>query len=108
MHARRETISRPSAKHSIFAASTSVPSCRVAQRFGNQALQHLQRARLLQAKLTVSDPDDAYEREADRAADQVMRMAEPAREGGAASSALPRLKRLSAECEEKLQRQMPA
>jgi hypothetical protein len=31
----------------------------------------------LQAKLRVGQPDDAYEREADRFADQVMRMPEP-------------------------------
>src|SRR5262245_23822951 len=48
-------------------------------------LLHLQRTlgnsvvgRLLQAKLTVSQPDDPYEREADRVADTVMRMPEPA------------------------------
>jgi len=33
--------------------------------------------RAIQAKLTVSQPDDPYEREADRVADQVMRMAVP-------------------------------
>ena len=32
----------------------------------------------LQTKLTISQPGDRYEREADRVADQVMRMAEPA------------------------------
>src|SRR5690349_17857408 len=42
------------------------------QRFGNESL-----GRLLQAKLTVSGPQDAYEQEADRVADQVMRMADP-------------------------------
>lgn len=31
----------------------------------------------LQAKLTVGAPDDVYEREADRVADEVMRMPEP-------------------------------
>jgi hypothetical protein len=31
----------------------------------------------LQAKLTVGPPDDIYEREADRVADEVMRMPEP-------------------------------
>ena len=33
---------------------------------------------LLQAKLTVGQPDDEYEREADKVADTVMRMPEPA------------------------------
>ena len=32
---------------------------------------------MFQAKLSVSRPDDIYEQEADRVADQVMRMADP-------------------------------
>ena len=32
---------------------------------------------LFQAKLTIGQPDDEYEQEADRVADQVMRMPEP-------------------------------
>jgi hypothetical protein len=43
------------------------------QRLGNQAVQ-----RLLQAKRTVSVPGDPYEREADRLAEKVLRMPEPA------------------------------
>jgi hypothetical protein len=39
---------------------------------GNQAVQ-----RLLQAKLKISHPRDRYEREADRTAEQVLRMPEP-------------------------------
>ncbi len=46
----------------------------LAQRLGNQYLQQLLQARVLQAKLSVSDPADAFEQEADRVADQVMRM----------------------------------
>lgn len=41
---------------------------------GNQAVQKLVKSGLLQAKLTVSRPGDIYEQEADRVADQVMRM----------------------------------
>jgi hypothetical protein len=37
-------------------------------------LQRLLRARVIQAKLTVNQPGDKYEQEADRVADQVMRM----------------------------------
>ncbi|MEA2563868.1 MAG: hypothetical protein QOH06_5372 [Acidobacteriota bacterium] len=44
-----------------------------------------------QAKLTVGAPDDAFEREADEVADQVMRMPEPA------------VQRMCHECEEELQ-----
>jgi hypothetical protein len=39
---------------------------------GNQAV-----SQIIQAKLTISQPDDPYEREADQVADQVMRMPEP-------------------------------
>src|SRR5215813_14017218 len=78
----------------------------VAQRFGNRALQHLQRARLLQAKLTVSRPDDVYEQKADRAADEVMRIPEPTHDRAPldGSGAPPRIQRLCAECEEEMQR----
>src|SRR5262245_29314037 len=78
----------------------------VAQRFGNRALQRLQRARLLQAKLTVSRPDDVYEQEADRAADEVMRIPEPTHDRAPldGSGAPPRIQRLCAECEEEMQR----
>jgi hypothetical protein len=41
---------------------------------GNCALNNLLRSRVIQPKLTVSKPDDEYEREADRVADHVMRM----------------------------------
>jgi hypothetical protein len=48
---------------------------------GNQAVQRLLRSGAIQAKLAVSQPDDPYEREADRVADQVLQMPEPAVEG---------------------------
>lgn len=49
----------------------------VQQTLGNQAALRLVRSGAVQAKLTVSRPDDIYEQEADRVADQVMRMQEP-------------------------------
>ena len=49
------------------------PLLRLQRAMGNQAM-----GRLLQTKLTVSEPGDIYEQEADRLADQVMRMADPA------------------------------
>jgi outer membrane protein OmpA-like peptidoglycan-associated protein len=49
-----------------------------AQQFaGNLAVQRLFNAGALQAKLSVSHPDDPYEQEADRVADQIMRVPEP-------------------------------
>lgn len=43
---------------------------------GNQAVQHLLESRIIRPKLKVSSPDDKYEKEADRVADQVMNMDE--------------------------------
>jgi len=43
---------------------------------GNQAV-----GRIIQAKLSISEPDDPYEREADQVADKVMRMPEPEMSG---------------------------
>lgn len=74
------------------------------QRLGNRAVQRLLRSGAIQAKLTVGRPDDRYEREADRVADQVMRMPETANTPSPAVSASPvqvtRLQRRCAKCEE--------
>jgi hypothetical protein len=45
---------------------------------GNKAVQRLFKSGIIQAKLRISEPGDIYEQEADRVADQVMRMPEPA------------------------------
>jgi hypothetical protein len=45
--------------------------------YGNQAVQRLVSRRAVQAKLTVGPAGDHYEQEADRVADQVMRMLTP-------------------------------
>ncbi len=50
------------------------PILRLQQTIGNQAVLRLMRAGKLQAKLAISQPGDVYEQEADRVADQVMRM----------------------------------
>jgi len=47
------------------------------QTLGNQAVQRLYRSGVLQAKLKIGAPGDKYEQEADRVADQVMRMPQP-------------------------------
>lgn len=62
----------------------------------------------VQAKLTMSHPNDLYEREADRVADQVMRMRAP--QALAVGSTMrpghpATIQRLCSECEEALQRQ---
>lgn len=44
---------------------------------GNQTMQRFLKQGTLQKKLTINQPGDAYEQEADRVADKVMRMADP-------------------------------
>ncbi|UCH96486.1 MAG: hypothetical protein JSV88_06460 [Candidatus Aminicenantes bacterium] len=43
---------------------------------GNQALQRMVESGVIQPKLKIGQPNDKYEQEADRVADQVMRMPE--------------------------------
>jgi predicted transcriptional regulator len=45
---------------------------------GNQAVQRLMKTGILQTKLRIGQPNDIYEQEADRVADQVMRMTDTA------------------------------
>ena len=63
---------------------------------GNMAIQRLCRAPSIQPSLAISRPGDAYEQEADRVAENVMRM--PMR------SSPPRIQRMCSECEEEVQR----
>jgi uncharacterized protein DUF4157 len=44
---------------------------------GNQFVQRLLQSRRMQAKLTITEPGDQYEQEADRVAETVMRMPQP-------------------------------
>ncbi|MBW2690588.1 MAG: hypothetical protein JRC99_11735 [Deltaproteobacteria bacterium] len=44
---------------------------------GNQAVLRLMKSGAFQAKLRIGQPGDVYEQEADRVADEVMRMPEP-------------------------------
>lgn len=44
---------------------------------GNKTVQKLIKSGILQAKLKIGQPNDIYEQEADRVAEQVMRMPDP-------------------------------
>jgi len=70
---------------------------------GNAATGRLIKPGYLQPKLTISHPEDENEREADRAANQVMRLSEPQLQP-AAAHAQPKIQRAYTECEEELQR----
>lgn len=50
---------------------------RLQRTIGNQAVNRLLQAKTVRAKLAVSQPGDIYEQEANRVADQVMRMPDP-------------------------------
>lgn len=72
------------ANHTFAAGSYSpslYPVLSLHQSMGNQALQRMYRSGILQAKLKISQPGDIYEQEADRVADQVMRMPEHSLQG---------------------------
>jgi hypothetical protein len=70
----------------------------------NQAVQRLLRG-VVQAKLEVNEPDDDFEREADAAAAAVMRMPDGAASASGATSAPPRVQRMTATAMDSLQRQ---
>src|SRR5215204_5537162 len=73
----------------------------VHQRIGNRAF-----GRLVQAKLNISEPGDEHEQEADRVADEVMRMPDsPAAETTSVTPAAPQVHRKCGACaEEELNR----
>jgi hypothetical protein len=75
---------------------------------GNRLAQRLLRSRLIQAKLTVSEPGDQFEQEAERVAEKVMRMADPeAAERATTSDEIqaPQLRRMCAQCDQEIHRQ---
>ncbi len=67
-HAGSLSLNRPSPTAPRLAAAGRTPA----------SAAHAGVPRYLQAKLPVSQPGDPYEKEADRVADQVMRMPAPA------------------------------
>ena len=75
------------------------PVLALAEAAGNGGLQRLLQAGKLQPKLSLSQPGDASEREADLVADRVMRMAEPS--GGSL------IQRMCSGCQEKLEAPPP-
>jgi outer membrane protein OmpA-like peptidoglycan-associated protein len=74
---------------------------------GNQGVQRLLRGGTLQRKLTINQPGDAFEQEADRVAEKVMRMPDPQnarRTATLAASGPQGIQRVCGECEEELHR----
>ncbi|PSB22160.1 DUF4157 domain-containing protein [Phormidesmis priestleyi ULC007] len=71
LESSRQQSAAPTSKPPI-ATHASHPLLQLQQQLGNRAV-----TQLIQAKLSVSQPNDAYEQEADRVADTVMRMPNP-------------------------------
>ncbi|MGH7792516.1 MAG: eCIS core domain-containing protein, partial [Thermodesulfobacteriota bacterium] len=75
---------------------------------GNRALEGFLKSGVIRAKLTIGQPGDVYEQEADRVADQVMRMPDLSKAQSkrvAEYDKFPSIQRTCTECEEELQRQ---
>jgi hypothetical protein len=85
------------------------PILHLLRTIGNQAALQLLRDRTIQAKLQISQAGDEYEREADRVAEQVMRMPDTALAEPVTGDAPPQISRLQRKCdqceEEEVQRQ---
>lgn len=72
-HAERAGRDRWRVAEAPSAGPSLHPVLQLQQQAGNQAVQELLRRNLIQAKLTISNPGDPEEQEADRVADHVMR-----------------------------------
>ena len=73
----RDRLPGRRAEGSRTAAAPAVPGhpmLQLQEQAGNQAVQQLLRSGVIQAKLTVSNPDDPEEQEADQVAERIMRM----------------------------------
>jgi hypothetical protein len=74
--AKQHEHSAPSREHeaaSVSVAAPLSPALQLQQQAGNQAMQQLLRAGVIQAKLAIGNPDDPEEREADQVAHTIMR-----------------------------------
>src|SRR5439155_3416558 len=93
----RQSRSRGSSASRLL-GSSHVPktALRRPPHLGNQAAQRQLESRLVQAKLSVNQPGDKFELEADRVADQVMRMPDPSRDGP------PRIQRVCTHCQNEM------
>ena len=77
MHIHRQRVQERSNANSVSSQRSPTPQyshpvLKLQQQIGNQAVQRLLKSRHIQAKLTIGAPNDKYEQEADRVADQVM------------------------------------
>lgn len=77
MHKAKKETKIAQTQKTDFSRSTNSPVDRILflqRTIGNQAIQRLIKSGAFQAKLRIGQPGDVYEQEADRVAEQVMRM----------------------------------
>ncbi len=76
---RKKSSDSPEQQHTQVSASSKYadPLNSLHLAYGNRALQNMLDSGVLRAKLRIGAPNDEYEQEADRVAEQVMRMPEP-------------------------------
>ena len=74
----QKTPAHGSQLHHVRSSAAAHAMLELQRSIGNSATQRLLRSPYIQTKLQVSTPGDQFEQEADRVADTVMRMAEPA------------------------------
>jgi hypothetical protein len=80
-----DRVSKPvkrDAERSLSSSGIPAKILGMQQTLGNQAVQRLFKSGVLQAKLRIGQPGDIYEQEADRMAEQVVRMPEPQTKAG--------------------------
>ncbi|MGV0025308.1 eCIS core domain-containing protein [Phormidesmis priestleyi] len=77
LESHRQQSKSPVSKPPIGPHTPAHPLLQLQRQIGNRAVTHLIQTNLIQAKLSVSQPNDAYEQEADRVANTVMRMPDP-------------------------------
>ena len=106
-HAKHaSTHPRAPTRQSTADSEGAIPCAGVQQNAGNFAVQQLFKSGSLQAKLSISQPDDPYESQADRIANAITSTAEPmlARKCGACESTGSSCVSCAAEPEETIQR----
>ena len=75
---RKNSVSQPRKTGFSQSSRSPVDNILLLQRtIGNQAVQRLFKSGVIQTKLKIDQPNDIYDQEADRVANQVMRMPEP-------------------------------
>src|SRR5262245_24039520 len=75
------------------------PILHLQRTISNHAVLQLLRDKTIQTKLQISQPGDEYEREADRVAEQVMRMPDAALAEPVTGDAPPTISRLQRKCD---------